>query len=521
MDKMKQEREQGIGAMSKSMLIVMIFTMVSKLAGFLRETVLASQFGADAVASAYKTALDLPNIILMSIVAALAVTLIPVYTGLRKQGKEATDRFMSNLYTVGMAVSVVVLILTGIFLEPLRNIVMQGSDDAETRELVLQLAWTMMPMGIFVFLSRISNAYLQANDNFTVPAVSLIFLNLVTIASILLSRGTSIMYVAIGTVAGWAMQFLIQLPAMRRTKLSYRPTFDLKEPGLREVMVLILPILIASAFDQVYLFFDKMVAWNGDTGDPAKLDYAIRLTTMVSSVLLTTVATVLYPSLVRNVDDREGFAGNLSFGVNLNMLIAIPATVAMIVLCVPVIRIVYERGEFLPADTAVTAQLLGAYAAGMLGVGLRELCNRCFFAFKETIVPTIVGIGAVILNIALNYALHPLFGAAGIAIATAISSTASGASLLLLLHFRRQVVDWRRIGNCLWKTVLATGAMTAAVFVLYQVLHLGTAGGMTLLGGFLVTFVVGVAVYVGMLFLLKTEELRMLTAMIRRKLKRA
>lgn len=520
MNKLEQDREQGIGAMSKSMLIVMIFTMVSKLAGFVRETVLAYSYGAGAVASAYKTALELPNIILMSIVTALAATLIPVYSGLRKQGKATADRFMSNVYTVGMVVSIVVLILTAIFLEPLRNIFMFGSDDLETKELVLQLARAMMPMGIFVFLARISNAYLQANNNFTVPAVSLIFLNLVTIVSILLSDGTSIMYVAVGTVVGWAMQFAIQLPALRKTKLSYRPVFDLNEQGIREVFRLILPIFIASLFDQAYLTIDKMVAFQGDIGDPAKLDYAIRLTTMISSVLLTTVATVIYPNIVRRVDDRPALTDTLSFGLNVNFMIALPATVAMMVLSVPIIRLVYEKGEFLPADTVLTATLLASYAAGMLGIGLRELCNRCFFAFKETVIPTVVGISVVVLNIVLNFALHPFFGATGIAVATAISTTASGVALLLLLHFKRRVVDWKRIGACLWRTALSTAVMALVVFGLYRVLHMDTLDGMALLIRFLGTFVAGVVVYAGMLLLLRTEELHMAVNWLKSKLRR-
>lgn len=521
MDNTQHEREQGIGTMSKSMLIVMIFTMVSKVTGFLRETVLASQFGAGAISSAYKTAQLIPCVFLSIIVTALSATLIPVYSTQLREGREKANRFVNNLFTVGMLLSLVILVLTAIFLEPIAGIYMREADDPETLQLVIQLAQMMMPMGIFVFLAKVTSAYLQANFNFTVPAISQLFLNVTVIAAILISRGADITYVALGTVLGWALQFIVQLPSARRTGLSYRPVFDLKESGLREVMFLMIPVLISSAFDQLYTTFDSMVAYRGDVGDPAKLDFANRISTMVSSVLLTTVATVLYPNLVRHVNDRDKFADNLSFGININLLIALPAMAALILLRVPITRLVYERNMFTAEDTRVTSVLLAAYSAGILGVGLRELCNRCFYAFKDTKVPTIVGIGAVALNIALNYALHPILGPAGIAAGTAISGTVSGLVLLFFLQRKRHVLEGSRVFKCLWKTLVATGAMSAVLMILFRALNMGTRGGMQLLMGMGIAFVAGVAVYAVMLLVLKTEELGMLVDMVKSKLKRA
>lgn len=516
----QQPREQGIGTMSKSMLIVILLTMVSKVTGFLREMVFASQFGAEAVNSAFKTAQDLPCIFLSIIVTALSATLIPAYSGQLKQGRDKANRFVNNLFTVGMVFSVVVLILTGIFMEPIANFIMRETDDLQTRQLAIQLAQTMLPMGIFVFLARITSAYLQANFNFTIPAISQLFLNLVIIGAIMLSQGVNVTYVAIGTVIGWALQFAVQIPAVKRTGLSYRPVFDVKESGLREVMMLMLPVIVASSFDQLYILFDKMVAFRGDIGDPGRLDYANRLTTMISSVLLTTVATVLYPNLVGSVHDRKKFTDNLSFGVNLNLLIALPAMAAMILLSTPIIRLVYERGKFLPEHTALTAPLLACYAAGIFGVGIRELFNRCFYAFKDTVVPTIVGVGVVLLNVGLNYALHAIMGAPGIAAATSISTTLSGFLLMILLRRKNHVLDGKRILRCLWKTAAATAAMALVTLGLYTLLHLGTQSGMLLLLYMIITFVVAIAVYLGVLLALKTEELTLFVDMLKKKLRR-
>ncbi|MDL2317651.1 murein biosynthesis integral membrane protein MurJ [Eubacteriales bacterium OttesenSCG-928-A19] len=513
-------REQSVSTMSKSMLIVMIFTMVSKVTGFLRETVLASQYGRTMVTDAFKTAQDLPCIFLSIIVTALSATLIPAYSGQLKESREKANRFINNLFTIGMIFSVIVLIITGLFMDQLVGFVTREAEDPAVRQLTIQLAQMMLPMGIFVFLARITSAYLQANFRFTIPALSQLFLNLTVIGSIMVSRGTNITYVAIGTVLGWALTFVVQLPSLRRTGLAYRPVIDMKDPGIREVLTLMIPVLVSSTFDQLYIIFDRMVAYRGAVGDPSALDYANRVSTMVSAVLLTTVATVLYPNLVRHVDNRDKFADNLSFGINLNLLIALPATAAMILLRVPITRIVYERGMFTAEDTLLTSTLLACYCAGIFGVGMRELCNRCFYAYKDTVIPTIVGVGVVLLNLGLNYLLHAMIGVAGIAAATAISSLASGFVLLFLLYRKHHVLEGKRILRCLWKTALATALMIAVLVLLSSLLNLNALAGMSLLLMLGITCVIGVLVYFVVLKLLRLEELSMLMGAIGRRFRR-
>ncbi len=513
------ERKQDVGTLSKSMLIVMVFTMFSKVTGFIREMVLASKYGISLYTDAYKTASDLPCIFLSIIVTALSATLIPIYAKQLEEGKARASRFISNLFTVGIVMSVVVLLLTTLFLRPLVTNFFLPNAGQETQELAIQLSRIMMPMGLFVFLARMSSAYLQANFSFTIPALSQSLLNLVVIAALMVSSGGNITVVAVGTLIGWAFQYAVQIPQMHRLGFKYRPVIDLHDPGLREVALLMLPVLISSAFDQVYFMVDRAVASSVE-GNITALDYGNRISTMVSSVLLTTIATVLYPSLVRNTGNREKFTEDLTFGLNLNLLVAMPAMAALILLATPVTRMVYEHGAFSSDDTLLTSGTLACYSAGILGVGLRELCNRCFYAYKNTKIPTIVGVCVVLLNIGLDFALYPTFGAPGIAGATAACSLASGFALLFMLHRSKKVVDQPRVLRCLWKTLVACVAMLASLLVLSFVLHMGTLGGAKFYGAMLVNFVIGIAIYFTVLKILKTKELEVAFGMIKRKLKR-
>ncbi len=509
----------GVSAMTNSMLIVMALTTISKVSGFLREMLQSAKFGANAVNSALNTAVDVPCLFLSVITIAMATALIPVYTDRMREGKASANRFMNNLLTIGMGLSVVVLVFTAVFAQPLIDNILIPKSSPEVKQLALELTRLMLPMGIFVFLARVCSAYLQANSNFTVPAVSQILLNLVVIVAIMLSGPDNATYVAIGTVIGWAVQFFFHIPWIRRQGLSYRPTVDVKEPGLAPMMLLMLPIIVSGAFDQLILSVNRAVISSVEA-DIVHLGNASKLSTMVSAVLLTTIATVLYPSFVRHAAERDKMASDLSFGININLLIALPATAALLLLNEPLTRLTLGRGNYSSESVEVTAAILACFAPGILGLGLRELFNRAFYAHKNTVIPTVVGIGTVLLNVALDYALYEALGVAGVAIAGSIAALIGAALLLFLLSRKYSIFHAKRVVSCLWKTGLSTLLMSVPLFLLAEVAHLGTASGFTLLIDIGGLFVVGVAVYLLALFLLREEAFMGALAMVKSKLRR-
>lgn len=494
-----------LAAMSRSMIIVMVITIVAKITGFLRETVLASHYGVSGVTDAIKTATEAPTFILSVLVVALAAAIVPTYNEKLKSGKEAANRFTSNVLTIGMIVTVIVMLATALFLpQVIHWLLPYAADDVKAS--ALSMARMMLPMGIFVFLSRMVSAYLQANFSFAIPALSQLFLNIVSIGAIMISGGANVMVVAAGTLVGWFVQFLVQVPRMRSLGYRYRPSLDLSEPLLRDVGMLMLPLLFTGAFDQAYLVIRAMAS--DMAGYITVLDLSTRLSTMVSAVLLTTIATVLYPSLVRHVEDTKRFRDNLSFGINLNLLLALPASSALLFLATPITRLVYERGAFSSADTAITATTLAMTSIGILGVGLRELLNRCFYAHKDIKAPTIVGIFTVAINGGLSFLIYPTYGAPGIAVATSISALFSAAALLVLLHTRHRALDGKRILVCLGKSSVATGVMIGALLTLMRVLAVDNMIGMQFIGAVLALISLGIVLYLLVLWLLRTEELR-------------
>ena len=185
----ENEANSSVKSLSKSMLVVMVFTMLAKVTGFLRETVMASRFGLSAITDAYKTAFDIPCIFLSVIVTALSATLIPTYSSQLQQSRDKADRFIRNLFTIGLALSAVILGLTLSMLDTLVCRFFLPGASAEAQQLTIRLARIMLPMGFFTFLARMSTSYLQANFRFAVPAVSQVMLNLCIIVFIILSGG--------------------------------------------------------------------------------------------------------------------------------------------------------------------------------------------------------------------------------------------------------------------------------------------------------------------------------------------
>ncbi|MDR1570234.1 MAG: murein biosynthesis integral membrane protein MurJ [Oscillospiraceae bacterium] len=505
-----QSRQKSFSAMA----LVMAFMLISKALGFFREVALSAQFGMDEITDAYKTAFNIPCLLLSALIAAIAAVFIPVYNERRQAGEASERRFVGSLFSVGLFVSALIALGTWLML-PWLTRVMLPKATPEMVQLTIRLTGIMMPMALFVFLYRLLGAFLQARFQFTMPAVATCCSAVCVVAGILMSRG-NITIVAIWTLIGMGVEFLTQLPAAFRRGFRWKPAFDLGDPGLRQIASLMLPLLIMGAFDQLYIVFDRVAA-SANAGDISALDYGNRITTMVSAALLVTISTVLYPSLTQTAPNKNAFAEHFSFGVNLNLLIGLPAMSALLTLRVPVTRMVFERGAFDGSHTAITAGVLACYALGMIGIGLKELCNRAFWAQKSTRTPMFVGVGGVILNIALDFPLYAWIGVSGVALASAISAASCSAVLIFLLRARVKRVGGKDILICLIKSAAATLAMTAALSLCVRLTGMTDLRGTKLIAALLGSIGIGLVSYVAFLSVLRTKELSMIFAMVKRR----
>ncbi|RDY27400.1 murein biosynthesis integral membrane protein MurJ [Romboutsia weinsteinii] len=508
---------------AKAALGLMIVTMASKLLGFAREQVLGYYYGIGDYASAYITAMNIPLVIFAAVGTAIATTFIPIYMEVdSSKGKEISNKFTSNVCNVVIVLGLILSILGFIFAEPLVKL-FAFKFEGEILYTTVRFSRIMIFGMVFIGLSNVMTAYLQAKSNFTVPGLIGFPYNIIIIISIILSASGNIDILAYGTLFAMASQFLFQVPFAYKMSYKYKPYIKMNDEHIKKMIWLIAPIFIGVAVNQVNIIVDRSVASAIGTEIIPALNYANRLNGFVQGLFITSVASVIYPMLSRLSADKnnEKFIGAVSTSVNSVILLMIPISIGAIVLAKPVVRLVFERGEFDAYATQLTSISLIMYSIGMTAFGLRDILSKVFYSLQDTKSPMINGALAVGINIILNIVFAKLIGYAGLPLAT--STSAIICILLLFKNLKKKVGYYGqdKIAKTTIKSLIASLIMGVITWFVYK-------GMSTLLGeGFineaislLTSITLGVVSYSIVVLFMKIDEVSMVLDTIKKKLKK-
>ncbi|MGE5553811.1 MAG: murein biosynthesis integral membrane protein MurJ [Betaproteobacteria bacterium] len=502
--------------------IVAALTIISKILGFAREASLAAVFGAKYVTDAYLVGQTIPGLVFASVGAALATTFIPVYAQiLRERGRDGAYAMADSVINATLLASVVLIGIGELLAGPLTRMVAPGFR-GPVYELTAELTRVMFPMVLFQSLSGVLTGMLQTESNFFVPAMVGLWFNGLIIASILwLGPRFGIGAVAVGTVVAVAMQAVVQVPALLKIGYRWRPVLNLRDPGLARIVKLSGPVLIGTSVGQLGLLVDRVLASGLAEGSVAALNYAYKLMLLVPSVFGTAITTVMYPTLARISAEADWtrYSSGFAEAVKVINFLMIPVAVGMAVLRVPLVRLAFERGAFDAQATDATSWALLFFALSAAVFSLRELVNRAFYAFQDTLAPMVVGAVAVVINIVLNLTLVTPLRQGGLALATSLAAVFNTVALLWILRRRirrvsagsAQGIGGRAILDSLWRVVAASLAMGAAVWFTYGQLEAKAPGGGVLAQGLRLFGAVGlgVVVYGFLVFLLQVPEARL------------
>jgi len=454
--------------------------LLSKMMGYGRESALAAGFGAGVSTDAYLVALIIPSLLFGMVGTAIATVVIPVFSSyLYRPEKQA--ELPELIWTTFHAVLLVLAAaaLAGIPAAPLLvRLLAPGFGPAEAK-LTVHLVRIMLPMVPLMGLAGWAQGVLNAHQHFTAPALVGIPYNLIMIGGILLAAGThSIDGVARAMVLATLSQFLIQLPALYRLRIRYRPVCNLRHPALRHMLRLCGPVLIGTGANQLNLVVDRILASGLVAGSISALNYAQRVVTVPQGLLAGPLITVLYPALAARtaVEDMAGFRAALKQGMNVLAFMLIPITAGVIVLRYDIIRFLFQRGAFDARAAEMTALALCFFIPGLIFLCWRDYLNRAFYALQDTATPMWTGVAAVAVNIGLNLLLVRYLALAGLALST---SAAAAICCLLQLFFLR-----RRLGGIGGRALLAEGARIAlASLIMGAVLWRLDATGLPGAGG--------------------------------------
>jgi putative peptidoglycan lipid II flippase len=498
------------------------FTLLSRVLGLVREQVFAAFLGAGLYADAFMAAFRIPNLVRdLFAEGALSAAFVPTYARtLARDGLPAAHRLASRLLTF-LAVVLGLLVLLGLlFAEPLVRLLAPGFETVPGKlEATVVLTRVMLPFLPLVSFAAVAMGMLNAHERYGAPALAPAVFNVASIlwALVLWLLGFGAAQVAlgwaVGTLFGGAAQVLVQLPSLWRDGWRFRPEWQPADPGLRAIGLLMAPATVGLAAVQVNIFVSTIFA-SLEPGAVAWLQYAFRVLYMPIGIFGVAVGTVAATTLAHRAaaEDLEGVRDTLERSLRGLAFLTVPATVGLMVLAVPIVRLLFERGRFTPADTTHTATALLLYAVGLVGYSCVKVLAPAFYALGHPRVPLLASAAAVAGNLALILLLHGRYGYRVIALGTALGAIVNMAILAGVFEARVGGLVRPLFDRTLAKVVAAAALMGAACWSAARALeaYVGTSGLPAQLLTGLGPVALGAALYLGLAVALRVPAARSL-----------
>jgi putative peptidoglycan lipid II flippase len=500
-------------------------TGLSRILGLFREIVARRYFGVQGEINAFTIAFQVPNLIrALAADMALGGAFVPVFSELlEKEQRERAWRVASTLFwlfLVGLGV------LTGLFMLFAPWVMRAFGLGDELEDLATNLSRILFPIVLLMGLSGIVVGILNSYDEFSVPALMPVLWNLAIIAALVVfvprfeSEEAKLYVYAGGVLAGTVLLVVTPVPWLRGRGGRIRAVIDLRDPAVKRVFALMLPVTLGIGLINFNLVINTFFAARYIDPDlaPSAIDAAFRIYMLPQGMFSVAVATVLFPRLSRLAAraDTEGFRETVSLGLRQIGFLLLPASAVAAVLAAPIVRLLYERGAFDAPETTVVAQALAAFSLGLTFNGTMLMLNRAFFSLQSAWVPTAVALGNLALNVVLNAVLYRV-GVWGIPLATSIVNIAGTAALLLLIRRRLGRMEGHAIASSYSRIVAASAAAAGAGYGVWLVLD-GAVGRS--LGGQVLSVGLGLtaatAVYFLAARLLAVRELATLLSLRRR-----
>lgn len=418
----------------------MILTVISKIFGFVRESVMAAVIGAGDIKSIYVTATTIPDIMTYTVIVGIVAAYIPVYTKVRSEkGESEAEAFTSNLLNILLIYGAVIFAIVLVFAGPISKIF---SPKLTGDTLALAKDFTrIMAISIFTFLySAVIRGFLNAKGNFIDPVIPGIIVNIFVIGSTILTGIFDKPYILIiGTLIGSIVQF-VRFPYVSH-KLGYRHKkfVDFDNPYIKYMLAMMVPIIISSAANKISILVDKSMA-SAYLGidSVAKIFYTENMLDFIVEVFTINIATITLPQIAKlaNDGDISNMKEKTSSTLVLTMALVIPATLGMMALAQPIIRLIYERNAFSPEDTEIVSSLLISYGPYIVFISILKIFSNAFYAVGDSRTPLIIILGQQIINFVLNIILVRIYAIDGIGLATSIS-TLIGSICLLVAYYKK------------------------------------------------------------------------------------
>lgn len=491
-------------------MLLMITTVISRILGFIRDIFILNQFGQNRVTDAYNAAFSIPDFLYMLLVGgALSSAFIPIFSSYIATDREEEGWKVASIVFNWVIVFLGVGVLLGyIYTDKLIYLLVPGFDPAGL-EMTVKLTRIMFFQVLFMCFSGISMGILNSFKHFSAPAFGSCLYNVgIILGGLLLSMpierhfpGYGIAGFSIGVVIGAMLNFVVQIPALKKVGIRYHFSFDFRNPGVKQLLILMLPVLIGLSVSQINVFVNQNFASSLSEGMITALRTAQRMMQLPVGIFAIAIAVAIFPTLTTHAarEETDDFINTFSLGVRSVIFITVPAAVGLLVLRVPLIRLIFEHegGAFTHAATLATAEALLFYAIGLFAYGVIHVQSRTFYALKNTAVPVAAAVIAIIVNIFFSYILVKPMEQGGLALAYSISGIVNMALLFVMLRKKIGYINGKRIISSFFLILLASAIMGFFAWIsAYGWEHvIGVSGKMAQIGQVSVAIILAVGSY--------------------------
>ena len=510
----------------RSIATVGSWTMGSRLLGFVRDILMASALGTGMVADAFFVAFKFPNFFRRLFAeGAFNAAFVPLFgERLEKDGITAARTFAAEAAAVMVAALLTFTLLAIITMPILMYLIAPGfAGHSEKFELTIELTRITFPYLTFMALIALMGGMLNTMQKFAATAAAPILLNIVLISALVLLNLD--VFDHPGFTLAWAVcaagigQFIWIVAACAKGKLLFRLSWPRLTPGVKRLLTLMAPGLIGAGVVQINLVVDVILASTLQEGSVSFLYFADRVNQLPLGVIGVAGGIALLPLMTRQLaeGDEAGAAESQNRAIEFALLLTVPATLALVTIGDPIVRVLFERGAFDAAATKNTAAALSAFSVGLPAYVLIKALTPGFFARQDTVTPVKIAIVAMVVNVVLALILMQVLSHVGIALATACSAWMNAIILWVILHRRGQFHADARLWNRGIRTIAVSLVMAGALFYAASMLSTYLTGaGLERVAALILLVVFGLALFAVLAHYCGAMKVSELRTMLRR-----
>ena len=494
--------------MGQTTIVLMILTVISKIFGFVRESVMAAYIGAGDLKSIYTTAMTIPNVLMWVVATGIRSGYIPIYNKVeREKGEVEANKFTSNIINILMLYGLVATVIIFLFATPISKLF---SPKLNGQQLTTAANFTrIIILSTFALLySSVIRGFLNIKGNFIDPVITVFILNIITIFATMLTAKFENPYILIyGALLANIFQYIRYPFISKKLGFKYSRTFNIKDKYVKRLLLLILPIMVSSATDQISILIDNsMASAFFGVSSVSKIFYAKTMLNFIMGVITLSISTVTFPDIAKAGQEGEIkiMKSKINSAIILTMILVIPATLGMMALARPIIQLAFERNAFTGNDTNIVSSLIVSYAPYIIFASVIKILSNGFYSVGDSKTPVVIVLFQQFINVILNFVLIKFFDLNGIAYSTTIS-TAIG-SLVLIIAFYKEFgknEDNRDILSLI-KILSSSILMILIIKFTYKLLNI------SLIFDLIITVLISGVAYLILIKLMKIDEVELL-----------